>query len=183
MMRRRIGRLAIVAALIGMPFAAKAVIPNPSQIAPVFIAWLVQGFDECDGTGVTTVDSIGACPRSSGSLKTFRLARLIISRSGRVVLVGSGFPSAQKAKLKLTVRTTNRSGQPATYVDSMATCPTFTCSVAGVCLNRTALSSCGGLNSAALLGTNKNIEFVAAELIDATPLNPGDVIGRVGIIR
>jgi hypothetical protein len=176
--------LAIVAVLIGMPFAAKAVIPNPNQIAPNFMAWLVQGFDECDAmTAPTTVDSISACPRSSGSTQTFRLARLIISRSGRVVLAGSGFPSAQQARLKLTVRTTNRSGQPATYVDSMATCPVFTCSAGGVCLQVTMLSSCGGLSSGALLGVNKNIEIVAAELLDATPMNSGDVLGRIGIIR
>ncbi|MBI1813712.1 MAG: hypothetical protein HYR72_01905 [Deltaproteobacteria bacterium] len=188
MTRRRIGQLAAAAAavvLFGLPMAVKATIPNPNQIGPGFLTWLVQGYDECDPmTAPTTISNVAACPSSSGSTKTFRLARLIVGRSGRVVLVGSGFPSVQKVQLKLTVRSSKRAAPLGTFVDETLNCPTATCSSAGVCVQTTTLGACATAGQLPVVGTSMNIEVIAAELaVGVGAPGAGDVIARPGLIR
>ncbi|MBI4515359.1 MAG: hypothetical protein HY699_06030 [Deltaproteobacteria bacterium] len=186
MMRRRIGRLAAAAvatAAFVVPMAVKGVIPNPSMLSVNYTSWLVQAYDECPVTPFSTIISgVQVCASSAESTKTFRMARVMVSRtSNRVLLIGSGFPSSQAVRLRFTVRSSTRSAPLLTYIDYNVTCPATTCTSSGVCIQRTDLGTCIGPGAEVTrVATGRNIEILSAELVESPSL---DVIGRPGIIR
>lgn len=179
-MRRVMGIVAAAAlvATIWTPTAARAQVPNPKQVGPLFVGYFVQGYDECDVmTSVSTIGGISVCPKVLSASTSFRLARLVITRNGSVIFQGSGFGSMQQVTINLTVRTTNRTGAAATFVDTQKSCPVTTCTFFGICVKKTTLIGCLG---STLGGSSKNIEILSAELTDTLS---GDVIGRIGMLQ
>jgi hypothetical protein len=166
-------------ATVWAPMAARAQVPNPKQIAPIFKGYFIQGYDECDVmTSVSTIGGVSICPKVASAATSFRFARLVVTPNGGVLLQVAGAASSQQVRVRLTVRTTNRTGAAATFVDTQGNCPTKTCTAYGTCIQRTTLIGCLG---STLGGSSKNIEMIlGAELID---VSSGDVIGRIGMLQ
>jgi hypothetical protein len=163
-----------------------------------YTAWMARATDECSAPSLTVLSGGPGLP-ATGCLQannttddetTMAYARLVInSRSGRILVFGSGFAPGQRVKVQLTARVT-RSGvatkhplgiNNVTFQDVAVQCPNtpfgLTVRPNGVLLGSLTLSDC--FMSPGL--AKGNIEILDAALLNVD--NGDKVFARPGLER
>jgi hypothetical protein len=193
--------LVAVTALIAMGTlvsAASAVVEFPRK-ASYYRIWFVRAMDEC--TAANAVDVRGPFPNlpATGCLQAntetddavpMGFARLLITHTGKIAILGGGFPFGVRLGLALTLRVTRRvaevrhpagSNKRVTFEDVTIQCGNtpfgFRPSPAGRLAGVTTLSACLGSSLSDL--AVGNIEVVNASLIN---LDTGKVFATAGVV-
>lgn len=169
---------ASVLVLVLVAQAALAQAPFPVRTKN-FFAWLVRGMDECTAPTLTVMSPgmpAGACPQTNTATDatlTMQSAKLRITQSGKIRLLGRGMHVGDSVRLRIQVRVTQQNvstdmgSGSVTFSDVTADCPSppdaFIVKLNGSISGRADLGAC--LAPASAL-QNGNVEILDARMIN-----------------
>jgi len=194
---------AVILMSVAVPASGQVVFPNSAH---KYTATFARAMDECNPTTLSV--SAPAFLPGTGCLQTnsvtqdntlaWNYARVVIQDTGRISLIGRGFPFGARVFLELTLRVT-RSGVSTNMGLQSVTFPNVTVDCAntpvgfvanwntGAISGHTTLADCLGSNSG-LAGPNVNIEVISAALLngdngDKVFAVPGNVTRNSGFVQ